>query len=527
MNRLVAHSWIYFGLLALLTIAIPTSNFLMSLAQVLLMVNWIAEGQWKDKLRKARRQPLLWAFVAFFFVHLLWCLFSYNWDYALDDLRKKLPLLIVPLVLLTSEPLSRKRIDVLLVIYCCTLLFVSSYSWVNHLINPDIAYRNLFPFISHIRLALNTCMAMFILLYYINKVRGIPTLCGIRKKICILIFVALLVWFVVYLLLLQSYTGFIVLFLALVVVLFFQLKRMGNKLYLTMYFLGLVLVLIVLVLIVGYYANTYYKLMPLSTLPLEETTANGNVYTHHQDGFVECGNYINNYICYTELDDEWNKISNKPLKYITPNGYPIEPTLIRYLNSKGLTKDSVGVTALTAYDVQAIENGKATYYEAYGTIVEQMIYRLMFEYENYKVYGSVKNFSMLQRFELWGNACEIILHNPWLGVGTGDVADEIRNNLIKNNSELKDSNMRTHNQYLTLLLTFGVVGTAIIVTLFVNAIRKEKLFESLLFMAYFLIVMVSFISEDTLETAAGCLFCTFFFALFVMRKQANSSTNNL
>ena len=132
---------------------------------------------------------------------------------------------------------------------------------------------------------------------------------------------------------------------------------------------------------------------------------------------------------------------------------------------------------------------------------------------------------MLQRIELWKNACESISQNAWLGVGTGDVADEIRNNLIKNNSELKDSNMRTHNQYLTLLLTFGLVGTSIIILLFINAVRKEKLFDSLLFMAYFCVVMVSFISEDTLETAAGCLFFTLFFALFVTRKQTNSATN--
>ena len=526
MNRLVLHSWIYFGLLALLVIAIPTSNFLMSMAQVLLMVNWIAEGQWYIKQRRVRRQPLLWAFVAFFFIHLLWCLFSYNWNYALDDLRKKLPLLIVPLVVLTSETISRKRIDVLLGIYCCTLLFVSSYSWVNHLTNPDVPYRSLFPYISHIRLALNACMVIFTLCYYIYRVMTKATFCGIRKNICISILVLLIGWFVGYLLLLQSYTGFITLFFALAVVLFFKLKRLCNKLYLTIYFGGLVFILVVLALIGGHYVNAYYKLKPLSFLPLEETTVNGNVYTHHQDGFVECGNYINNYICYSELGEGWRKISNKPLDYITPNTYPIEPTLIRYLNSKGLTKDSLGLAALTYYDIQAIENGKATYYEAYGNVVEQMIYRLLFEYENYKVYGSVKNFSMLQRFELWGNAYEIILYNPWLGVGTGDVADEIRNNLLKNNSELKDSNMRTHNQYLTLLLTFGVVGTTIIIALFVNAIWKEKLFESLLFMAYFCIVMVSFISEDTLETAAGCLFCTFFFTLFVIRKQANSPTNS-
>jgi O-antigen ligase len=108
-----------------------------------------------------------------------------------------------------------------------------------------------------------------------------------------------------------------------------------------------------------------------------------------------------------------------------------------------------------------------------------------------------------------------------MGVGTGDVNDAIQENLTKNNSQLKDLNIRTHNQYLTFLLTFGVVGTFIIVFFFVYAVRKEKLLSSPLIVAFLCIFLVSFISEDTLETAAGCLFTTFFFALFVVKKRVD------
>ena len=145
-------------------LAIPTSNFLMSMAQVLLAVNWLIEGQWHNKISLAKRQSLLWAFVVLFVVHLVWCLMSTNMDYALDDIRKKLPLLAVPLVVLTSSPLPHKRLNILMVVYVATMLFVSAYSWVNHILNPDINYRSLFPFISHIRLALNACLVIFLLL---------------------------------------------------------------------------------------------------------------------------------------------------------------------------------------------------------------------------------------------------------------------------------------------------------------------------------------------------------------------------
>ena len=47
--------------------------------------------------------------------------------------------------------------------------------------------------------------------------------------------------------------------------------------------------------------------------------------------------------------------------------------------------------------------------------------------------------------------------------------------------------------------------------------------KSLLFVAYLCIVLISFVSEDTLETAAGCLFSTFFFCVFASQNEKNDS----
>lgn len=523
MSRTAIHSLIYFVLLAMMVIAIPTSNFLMSMAQVLLAVNWLIEGQWHKKISLAKRQPLLWAFVVLFVVHLVWCLMSTNMDYALDDIRKKLPLLAVPLVVLTSSPLPHKRLNILMLVYVATMLFVSAYSWVNHILNPDINYRSLFPFISHIRLALNACLVIFLLLCMGNKVLNSNMFSPLKQKIYLSVVIFLTGWFVAYLYLLQSYTGFIILLTTVAVVGFVYIKRHCVAGRLALYFVMMTAMVIAVVGMIAYYTNSYYKLKTLSTEPLKSHTINGNDYTHGIDGFVEHGNYLNNYICYTELEREWGHLSAKPLSYITPNGYSIKPTLIRYLNSKGLTKDSVGISQLTDYDVQAIEQGKATIYEADDKVLSQMMYRLLFEYENYRVYHRVKNSSLLQRFELWQNSCEIIARNSILGVGTGDVADEIRQNLKHNNSELKDTDMRTHSQYLTFILTFGLLGTMIIMFFFVYAIKKQNLMKSLLFVAYLCIVLISFVSEDTLETAAGCLFSTFFFCVFASQNEKNDS----
>lgn len=519
-SRSSIHSTIYFALLILLVIGIPTSNFLMGMAQTLLAVNWIAEFQWKEKFNRAKKHPVLWAFLALFFVHVIWSFISSNWCYALDDLRKKLPLLAIPLIMLTSSPLSKKKIDTIFIIYIGTLIFVSLYSWINRFINPDVPYRSLFPYISHIRLALNACLSIFILLTFANRLKNNTMLTQTRRLLYESFCLLLVLWFLGYLFLLQSYTGFIILFISFAVVGFYQVRN-GSKWVKLTIVVGFCLLVVSISSVVVYYTFQYYNLKEFSTKPLESNTINGNPYIHRNDGFIEYGNYVYNYICLEELNREWNRLSDMTLDSITPNGYPIEPTLIRYLNSKGLTKDSVGVSQLKEYDVVAIESGKPTIYEAISRILPQMMYRILFEYENYRVYKNVKDFSMLQRFEMWKNASQIIADNIIMGVGTGDVNDAIRENLTKNNSQLKDSNIRTHNQYLTFLLTFGVVGTFIIVFFFVYAVRKEKLLSSPLIVAFLCIFLVSFISEDTLETAAGCLFTTFFFALFVVKKRVD------
>ncbi|MBR5777127.1 MAG: O-antigen ligase family protein [Bacteroidales bacterium] len=518
-SRTLWHSNIYFALLIVLVVAIPTSNFLMSAAQIFLMLNWLVEGRWKEKIVKAKNNPLLWAFGILFIVHIVWVAFSSNFDYALTDLRKKLPLLILPLVLLTSETISSKKINTILIIYSITMFVVSAYSWTNHILHPETPYRSLFPFISHIRLALNACLVIFVSSKYIidlhNNKYKLST--GKRKTYITLLLFAV-VWFVGYLLLLQSYTGFVILLATCCILGFLRLRYIKSRAIKYIFVGGTTIIVATLCSTLLYYTYNYYNLSPLSTEPLQSKTANGNPYEHLQDNFVECGNYLNNYICHTELESAWNTVSTQKLTDETLNGYPIKPTLIRYLNSKGLTKDSLGISALTAKDIKAIEMGKATVHEASTNVVPQMVYRLLFEYENYRHYHTVKNSSMLQRFELWNNSWSIFAAHPMFGVGTGDVEDQIKTKLAQNNSELKDSNMRTHNQFLTFLLTFGIIGTTIIVVAFAYAIRKQKLFSSSLFIAYFCIFMLSFLSEDTLETAAGCLFSTFFFLLFSIKK---------
>ena len=79
---------------------------------------------------------------------------------------------------------------------------------------------------------------------------------------------------------------------------------------------------------------------------------------------------------------------------------------------------------------------------------------------------------------------------------------------------LADTGKHTHNQYLTLLITFGLVGFILIAFYFVRAFHRHRLWRNPVAAAYLCILLVSFITEDTLETLAGAVFSSYFMCFF-------------
>lgn len=520
-TRKSVHQNIFYLLLAVLVCAMPTSKFMMSAMMIFLAANWLIECRFREKWELAKANKVLWAFVALYAVHLLWCLFSNNWDYALDDLRKKLPLLVIPLVVLTSDFLDRRKTAILLQFFCLTVAVASVVGIARHLGNPDMDYRNMFPHFSHIRFALNVCLAMVLLFYALHEIICRKVLK--HKWLRIAAIVMLETIYCIVLLLLQSYTAFVILAVVFVVLLgWMALKKKSRPLYPIAFFAVLAITVLAAWLCFSHYRSNYYTLSDLSAKPLASHTPNGNAYTHANDGLVEMGNYINNYVCDPELRSQWTKRSTLNIDSLTPNTFAVYPTLVRYLNAKGLTKDSTGVWQLTDNDIALIEQGVANPHYASNFGLGKMFYRIFFDYECYKKTGRVKNSSFFQRLMLWQNGWELFLSHPAFGVGTGDVADEVEKNLSEQHSELAGTGMRTHNQLITFLFTFGIVGFAIITLVFVWAVKKHHLLKSAVFVAYLCIVLVSFLGEDTLETEAGVVFFTLMFSLLSQWAQASA-----
>jgi len=478
-----------------------TSVFFTNLVWVLLLANWVIEWNWHDKFADFRHNYLLQAFLALLAVHILWLFGTENIQYALYDLQKKLPLFAIPLVILTTPPPNRKEAMNIGICYVGTVLVVTFIGLVRYLTISDLPYREIVPYISHIRFSLNIVLSLVMLTWAALKYHR-PWLYGLNLTVAL--------WFLTFLLLIHSYTAFIILLVTAVVMLIAYRQRMDRTTRRVAF--GVVGSVVLLVVgLCGYYVYDYYHLRPLSTAPLATVTPNGNAY-RHLDGPIENGNYVHHYVCEPEMRKEWAKRSDYPFDSVTNAHWSVYPTLLRYLNGLGVTKDSLGMTHLTPNDIAAIEKGIANpVYLQHGP--RKMVYVMCYEYENYRCFHSVNNFSMLQRLELWGNGLKVFLQHPLLGVGTGDVVDVCQARLETTHSPLANKGMHTHSQYLNFLLAFGLVGFAIIVFFFVCAVVRSHSCRRILFTAFLCIILISFLSEDTLETLAGITFTALFFSL--------------
>jgi hypothetical protein len=196
----------------------------------------------------------------------------------------------------------------------------------------------------------------------------------------------------------------------------------------------------------------------------------------------------------------------------------LKGTLIRYLASKELRKDADGVAALDASEVRAIELGVPTCTDTREHGLRKRLNRIFFEWSNYRAGGDPDGHSIIQRWEFWKTAAYIIRNNFWIGVGTGDVKEAFRDAYTENESPLNNAyRLRAHNQYLTMWLTYGIGGLILFLLVVFFPVMKRQRRDSLTVMIV-LLVSLSFITEDTLESQAGVMFMAFFYTLFTAKR---------
>ncbi|MEZ4776732.1 MAG: O-antigen ligase family protein [Bacteroidia bacterium] len=113
-NKAQLHHYIFLSGLILAVVGLPLSRALLSISLIVLVVNWIVEGDFLRKWQVIRKVPFLWLFTGFYAIHLFGLLYTVNPEPAWKSLIVKLPLLFFPLVTITVKKLTRQEFALVL-----------------------------------------------------------------------------------------------------------------------------------------------------------------------------------------------------------------------------------------------------------------------------------------------------------------------------------------------------------------------------------------------------------------------------
>lgn len=451
------------------------------------------------------------ALIALFLLPCVGLLWTSDFNYAAWDLRMKLPILALPLLFVLLDPLTQGQFRALVglfilavltaVLWCLKVYWLHEVPW-----EEDV--RNISVFISHVRFSLLIALALGLLVRFAhNSWQGILLIA--MAAIPSLYFIYII----------GSVTGVIVLMALLLWLMLHQMALQKSRIMKVLFSAVVLAALIIPIYAVQRAYEAYFNVPVLDWSQLESTTAGGEEYIHHAEyPFIEDGHYVMTHIAWGELYDAWYTRSLIHPDSLDGRRHILKGTLIRYMASKGLHKDREGVAALTAEDVKAIERGVPTVLDNQKRGLNKRLDRIFFEWSNYRAGGDPNGHSVLQRWEFWKTGWGIAKSNVLFGVGTGDVKSAFRQAYIDNESPLQPQfRLRAHNQYLTMWITYGIVGLVLFLLILVWPLFHGYGRDANYIM-FFILAALSFLTEDTLESQAGVMFFAFFYALFTTER---------
>jgi O-antigen ligase len=161
----------------------------------------------------------------------------------------------------------------------------------------------------------------------------------------------------------------------------------------------------------------------------------------------------------------------------------------------------------------------------------------MIKFDTGNLVGSNAENGVTQRVFLWGRSISAIKKAPLLGYGTGDGDAALQNEIITfaNDPTLNHSAQQieamvtikelfnSHNQYMTDLLKFGVVGTIPFLLLIVLCAKKAYKQNDKLFAIFLILTVLTATTESILIRQKGIVFFAVFLILFSIRDQYSSS----
>lgn len=508
-----AHDSLHFIALAGLAFGLPLNKVVMSISMMFGLLNLLIKADFAIYWKRIKTNRFFIVIASFWLIHLLGMFWTNDTQFALNDIRVKLPLIVIPL-LLTIDPIqSRFKLNWLMYIFLISLCITSTYNYLSF--HQIFGYRNyndirgLSLFGSHIRYGILVALGAVFSLYFFFKLE--------KKGI---LFLPLFIWFTYYTYFSQIISGTIALTIGLTSMLFLFFFRQKKSLAILFAFLVLAVPAVLLFFGLTRPIKDPVTKSDLKSLPAK--TKEGRDYVHY---FVDIkdskGNYLFINLCEYELEREWNKVSKFNYDGKDEKGQEIRFTLIRYMTSMNLKKDAEDFRKLTNTDIRNIENGIAEKEDGRSGIMARLNgirYQLLTQ-------ADPNGHSLLQRIEYWKTGLRIIQKNWLIGVGTGDIQKAFDQQYEQDQTKLlKENRLRAHNTYLTVWISFGVFSLLFFYLIFFYLIEMFKRADYVGF-AFIAIAIVTFFIEDTLETQTGVTFFSFFYGLFMTNLDPQKTNN--
>jgi O-antigen ligase len=132
------------------------------------------------------------------------------------------------------------------------------------------------------------------------------------------------------------------------------------------------------------------------------------------------------------------------------------------------------------------------------------------------------------RILVWKSAIDLVISNPVIGVGTGDVNNELVKEYEKRSYiGIKEKRLNAHNQFLQTALATGIPSALL---LFIFLIIPLLLYQNSKYriLHYFIIVFcINGLVESTFENQAGVVFFIFFYFLLLRCISNKIELNNI
>ena len=169
MKRIHFHTKAHYYLALIIAFCIPLGR-ITPVFIVLFLLNWLIEGDFKNKFQTIFQNKLSLLFIAFFLMHVIGLAYTVNRDAGLFDLQVKLSLFVFPFIF-ASRPLSKMQIRNLFWAFIagglvCSLIMLSRATYTYFAFSENNFFYQSFSFFIHpsyLSMYFNLCIAWLLL----------------------------------------------------------------------------------------------------------------------------------------------------------------------------------------------------------------------------------------------------------------------------------------------------------------------------------------------------------------------------